>query len=144
MAAGVKLYCAAMGDQIVTWWSQQDTEVRGKISFSSHSSSRTGNVIKMKQAWKVSHGIIVMVNDGDVIRGFDPCRPFVQFELCDQNSSLFWFFSWTLYPWLGHEEGATGCTQQRQGTPQTASPAQCKAPMWAFGGSVSRWLPQNL
>lgn len=42
---GVKLYCAAMGDQIVTWWSQQDTEVKGKISFSSHSSSRTGNVI---------------------------------------------------------------------------------------------------
>lgn len=46
----------------------------------------------MKQAWKVSNGIIVMVNDGDVIRGFDPSQPFVQFELCDQNSSFFFFF----------------------------------------------------
>lgn len=50
----------------------------------------------MKQAWKVSNGIIVMVNDGDVIRGFDPSQPFVQFELCDQNSSFFLLFFNTL------------------------------------------------
>lgn len=39
----------------------------------------------------MSNGIIVMVNDGDIIRGFDPSHSFVHFELCDQNSSFLAF-----------------------------------------------------